>query len=169
VPGHRRGRTQAAEQVGLAGPAVADQAERVALGDPGAGRELSDQRGLDVRVGLVVEARQPLLPGEFGCGQPPGRAPAVPVVALGHEQLGEEPAVGQLLALRGLGQLDEPGAHRGQPQHPAGLVDRGDRGRVGQPGPTFRECGPAPAVVSGVAVPVIALVMGLLGCRWRDG
>jgi len=98
VSGHRRGRPEADEQVALAGAAVADQAERLALGDPGAGGELGDDGGLGVRVGVVVEVGQPLLPREAGGADSAGGAASVAVVALGHEQLGEEPAVGQLLA-----------------------------------------------------------------------
>ena len=96
--------------MGLAGARVADQAERFALGDPGAGGELGDNGGLDAWVGVVVEVGQPLLAGEPGGGDPAGRAASVAVVALGHEQLGEAPAVGQLLALCGVGDLGEPGA-----------------------------------------------------------
>jgi len=69
------------------------------------------------------------------------------VVALGHQQLGEEPAVGHLLAGGGLGHLGEPGADRGQPQHPAGLVDRGIGGLLGQSAPAHcaHQVVPSPA------------------------
>jgi len=112
VPGHRRCGAQADQQVALAGAAVADQAERLALDQPGAGGGLRDDGGLDVRVRGVVEVLQPFLPREAGGGYPAGGAAPVAVVALGHQQLGEEPAVGQLLALRGVGDLGEPGPHR---------------------------------------------------------
>jgi hypothetical protein len=55
-----------------------------------------------------------------------GGAAAVPIVAFGHHQLGEEAEVGQLLALGCAGDLFEPAADGGQPQHPGGGVDRGD-------------------------------------------
>jgi hypothetical protein len=62
-----------------------------------------------------------------------GGAAAVPVVALGHHQLGEEAEVGQLLPLGGGGDLLEPAADGGQPQHPGSGVDRGDRGLLADP------------------------------------
>jgi hypothetical protein len=51
---------------------------------------------------------QPLVAGEPGGADTPFRAAAVPFVALGQEQVGEEPAVGQLLAFGGVGGVDEP-------------------------------------------------------------
>ena len=49
-----------------------------------------------------------------------GAAPG-PVVALGQQQLGEEPAVGELLLLRGDQRVADPAADGRQPQNPAGL------------------------------------------------
>ena len=145
VAGHGGLGAQRDQQVGLAGAGVADQAQRLALLDPVAGGEGVDDGGVDVGVGVEVEVAQRLLPGEPGGLDPPFGAAAGAVVALGHQQLGEEAAVGHLLAGGGLGQLGELGADGGQAQHPAGLVDGGVGGLLGQPA-----AGPG---VHGVAFP----------------
>jgi hypothetical protein len=83
--------------------------------DPGAARQLVDDRGVDVGVGVEVEFLDPLVAGEAGVMDAPGRAALIPVVALDHHELGEEPEVGQLFALRRGGDLFEPVADGGQP------------------------------------------------------
>ena len=130
-PGHGRGGAQRDEQVGLAGAGVADQAERLARADPVAGGEGVDDGGADAGVGAEVEVGEPFRAGEPGAADLPLGAAAVAVVAFGHEQLGEEPAVGELLTLGLVGGLGELAADGGQPQHPAGGVDRGVGGLLG--------------------------------------
>ena len=132
VAGHGGLGAQGDEQVGLAGAGVADQAERQSFPDPVAGGEGVDDGGVDVRVGVEVEGAQRFLAGEPGGPDLPLGAAAVAVVALGHEQLGEEAAVGHLLAGGGVGEVGELGADGGQAQHPAGLVDGGVGGLLGQ-------------------------------------
>jgi hypothetical protein len=55
-----------------------------------------DGGGVDVGVGLEVEVPDPLVPREPGCFDAAGGPSPVPVVALGQEQFGEEPPVGEL-------------------------------------------------------------------------
>jgi hypothetical protein len=79
----------------------------------------------------------PIRQQRFLAGEPGGPdlafGPAAgAVVALGHEQLGEEAAVGHLLAGGGLGEVGELGADGGQVQHAAGLLDGGVGGLLGQ-------------------------------------
>lgn len=69
---------------------------------------------------------------------------AVAVVALGHQQLGQEPAVGHLIADRGVGELGELAAHRGQPQVAAGGIDGGISSLFGQAAVTGDAHGGAP-------------------------
>jgi hypothetical protein len=78
---------------------VADQAQWVPGLDPVAGRQLVDDSGADGWVGVKVEVVDALVAREGGVVDAAGGAAAVPVVAFGHHQLGEEPEVGQLLAL----------------------------------------------------------------------
>ena len=61
--------------------------------------------GDDRGVGVEVELLDALVAGEPGVVDAPDGAALVPVVALGHHQLGEEPQVGQLLAFGGGGDL----------------------------------------------------------------
>ena len=128
-------RAQRDQQVRLPGSAIADQAKRVAGRDPAAGGQLSDHRRADRRVGVEGELLEPFRPREAGLAHPAGGAAPVPVVALGHHQLGQKPQVGQLLPLGSGGDLGEPVPDRGQPQHPAGLLDRRGRGLLGDPAP----------------------------------
>ena len=58
-----------------------------------------DHGGADAGVGVEVEVGQPFRAGEPGAADLPLGAAAVAVVAFGHEQFGEEPAVGELLPL----------------------------------------------------------------------
>ena len=87
--------------------------------------------GVDVGVGREVEVLDPLGAGEPGFADPAGAAAGIAVVALGEQQLGEEPGVRVLLTFRGGDVLGELLADGGQPQHPAGCVDRGGRSLVG--------------------------------------
>ncbi len=89
VAGFSGGRAQRDEQVGLAGAAVADQAERRSGGDPAGGAELSEGGGVDVGVGGGVEVLEPLGSGEAGVGDAASAAAGVAVVALGQQQLGQ--------------------------------------------------------------------------------
>jgi len=119
------------QQVRFSGAGITDQAERVPGLDPGAGRELVDRRGVHRGVGLEIELLDALVAGEAGVVDAASGAALVPVVTLGHHQFGEEPEVGQLLALGRGRDLFEPVADRGQPQHASAGVDRGDRGLFG--------------------------------------
>ena len=76
------GGAEADEQVGLAGAGVADEAERFAGGDPGAGGEGVDGGGVDVGVGVEVEVLEPLLAREPGGLNPSGGAAAIAVVLI---------------------------------------------------------------------------------------
>ena len=89
---------QGDEQVGLSGAGVPDQAQRRAGGDPAAGGQGVDGGGVDVRVRGVVEVLEPFRAGEAGVVDAAGAAAGVAVVALGEQQLGEEPGVAVLLA-----------------------------------------------------------------------
>jgi len=68
------------------------------------------------------KARSDFSRGEPGSLDLALRAAAGVVVALGHEHLGEEAAVGHLLAGGGVGEVGELGADGGQAQHPAGVL-----------------------------------------------
>ncbi len=94
---------QGDEQVRLAGTGVSHQAQRQALLYPLAGGQGVDGGGVQTGVGGEVEGPQRFLPGEPGALDPAFGAAAGPVVALGHQQLGQERAVGHLLMGRGVG------------------------------------------------------------------
>ncbi len=119
------------EQVRLAGAGVADQAQGFAVADPGAAGHGVDGRGGDVGVGVEVEVVQVLGAGEAGFFDAAGAAAPVAVVAFGQQQLGEEAAVGELLAFGGVGQFGEAVADGRQPQQAAGLVDGRVSGLLG--------------------------------------
>jgi hypothetical protein len=87
--------------------------------------------GLTLGFGVVVEVGQPFRAGEPGGAQPPLGPAVVAVLAFGHEHLGEEPAVGQLVFLGLVGGISELGADGGQAQDPAGGVDRRVGGLLG--------------------------------------
>jgi hypothetical protein len=87
---------------------------------------------VDGGVGVEVERADRLVAREAGGLDPPLGAAPGPVVALGHQQFGQEPAVGHLVVGGGLGQLGVLGADGGQVQQPAGLVDGGAGGLLGQ-------------------------------------
>ena len=126
------GGAQPDQQVRLAGPGVADQAQRLPGGDPLRSGPACDQRGGHVRVRGEVEVLDPLGAGEGGLADQPGLAAGFPVIAFQRQQLGQEPLVAGLLAGRGRGDLAVPVPDRRQPQHPAGPVDRRVRRGVGQ-------------------------------------
>src|SRR5262249_46349732 len=92
-----------------------------------------DHRGVDRRVSVEGELLQPFWAGKAGFPDPPHGATPVAVVTFGHDQLGQKPEVGQLLAFRGGSDLGESVTHGGQPQHPASLFDRRDGGLLGDP------------------------------------
>jgi len=78
------------QQIGFPGPGVPDQAQRLAFADPLGGAEGVDGGGVDVRVRVELEVGVELRPRE-SCGvDPSDGGPAVAVVDLGEEQLGEE-------------------------------------------------------------------------------
>jgi len=64
--------------------------------------------GLNRRVGIEGELLEPFRRREAGLAHPAGGTAPVPVVALGHQQLGEKPQVRQLLPLGRGGDLGEP-------------------------------------------------------------
>jgi hypothetical protein len=100
VAGHGGRGAQRDEQVGLAGAGVPDQTERVALGDPVTGGQAVDDGRVDVGVGGVVELAQGLLAREVGGPDAAFGPAAVAVLALGKQEFGEEPGVGEPFALR---------------------------------------------------------------------
>src|SRR6516165_6937447 len=132
VAGLGGGGAQPDQQVGLAGPRIADQAARLPGRHPRAPGQGMDERGGHVGVGGVVEVLDPLGTGEGGRADQPGLAPGFPVVAFDRQQLDQEPLVADLLAGRGGGDLAVPVPDGRQPQDPAGLVDRGVGGDIGQ-------------------------------------
>jgi hypothetical protein len=98
----------------LARARITDQAERLAVLHPGAGRELVDDGGGDGGVGGEVELIDSLVAGEPRCCQTPGDASGVAVIAFGHHEFGEKSQVGQLFTFCGGRDLSEPGTDRGQ-------------------------------------------------------
>ena len=58
-------------------------------------------------------SRSAISGGEPGAPQPPLSAPVVAVFAFGHEQLGQEACVGELVMLGLVGGLGEPGTDGG--------------------------------------------------------
>jgi hypothetical protein len=119
-------------KVAFARARVADQAARLPGGHPRALGQGVDQRGGHVRVGGVVEVLQPLGAGAGGVADQPGLAAGFAVVALDRQQLDQEPLIRDLLAGGRGGDLTVALADGGQPQDPAGLVDRGIGSGVGQ-------------------------------------
>jgi hypothetical protein len=116
----------------LAGARVADQAERLAFLDPVAGGQGVDGGRVDAQVGVEVEGPKGLVARKGGGLDPALGTPAGPVVALGHQQLGQKRPIRHLVAGGAVGQLGELLPDGGQPQQAAGLVDRGDGGFFGQ-------------------------------------
>jgi len=92
--------------------------------------------GLEVEVEVEVEVTDPLVAGKSGGFDPAYGAAPVPVVALGEQQLSEEPAVSQLFLFRGGEHLAHPGAHRGQTQSATRLLHRGLGCFLGHPAAT---------------------------------
>ena len=116
----------------LAGAGVTDQAAWLPGGHPGTPGQGVDQRGGHAGVGGEIEVFEPLGPGKAGVADQPGLAAGLAVVAFDRQQLDQEPLVAGLLAGSHRGDLGVAGPHRGQPQDPAGLVDRRVGGGVGQ-------------------------------------
>ncbi len=115
MPGLGGGGSQTDEQVRFPGAAVTDQAKWLAGFDPGAGRQLMDDRGVDQGVGGEVELFDALVAWEAGVVDAPCGATLVPVVAFGHDEFGEKAEVGKLLAFGRGGDLFEPVTDGGQP------------------------------------------------------
>jgi hypothetical protein len=99
VAGFGGGGAQRDEQVGLAGAAVADEAERLSGGDPAGGAELSEGGRVEVGIGVGVEVGEPFGAGEARIGDAAGLAAGVAVVAFGQQQFGQERRIGLLLSL----------------------------------------------------------------------
>ena len=91
-----------------------------------------DDGGVDVRVGGEIEGPQGFVAREGGGFDAAFGAAAGPIVALGHEQFGEEAAVGHLVAGGGFGEIGELGSDSGQAQQPAGGIHCGVSGLFGQ-------------------------------------
>ena len=89
-----------------------------------------DGRGIDVGIDAVVELPQRLLAGEVSHPDTAFGPAPVTVLALGHQQLGEEPGTGQDPAfgpgdhVGGLGSQGGQPQPQPQPQQPAGSIDR---------------------------------------------
>ena len=125
------GQSEPDEQVGLAGAGVAEQHDRFAGVDPGAGGEVAEGGRGDAGHGVEVEVGQPFDAGELGFGDAAGAAAVGAVVDFGGEDFGEEREVG--LPFPG-GDLGEPGgfvADGGQVQFAGGGADGGLGGGVG--------------------------------------
>jgi len=90
-----------------------------------------DHAGSTLPFGVEVERPQALVPRKRG-GLMRRSEGAGHGVALGHEQLDEEPAVGHLVAGGGLGEVGELTADRRQAQQPAGGIDRRVGGLFGE-------------------------------------
>jgi hypothetical protein len=92
------GEPEGDEQVGLAGAGVAEQHDRLAGVEVGAGGEGGQSgrgdggHGVDVEVGEAFDA------GELRLGDASGAAALGPVVDFGGEYLGQEAQVGRPLA-----------------------------------------------------------------------
>lgn len=85
----------------------------LATADPIAGGERVDGGGVD-GVGVEVEIAEPHVAEEPRTLDGAHRGAAVTVVALGEQQLGEEPGVGQLLLTCDGGDSLDEGPHRGE-------------------------------------------------------
>jgi hypothetical protein len=100
------GQAEPDEQVGLAGAAVAEQHDRLAVVQVGAGGQAGEEGGGDGRDGVGAEVGQSLDAREAGFGDAAGAAPGGTVVELGGEDLGE---VGQIGGVFPGGDLGQPG------------------------------------------------------------
>lgn len=89
--------------------------------------------GLMLLFASKSKSPEPLLPWEPGGFDSAGGPSARAVVAFGEEQFGEEPAVGELLLLRGGDNFLEAHPHGWEAQRAAGLVDGGVRCLLGHP------------------------------------
>ena len=91
-----------------------------------------DQAGVDQRVGGEVEVVEAFRAGEPGLADQPGLAAVLAFVAFHGQQLDQEALVAGLLPGGGLGDPRVVFADGGQPQDPAGLLDRRVGGGVGE-------------------------------------
>src|ERR1700739_2758971 len=94
--------------MGLAGTRVPDQTQWMSCLDPGAAGQLSDDRGIDGRVGVKGKLLQPFWPWKTRVADAPLGAAAGAVVAFGDHQLRQKPEIGQLLTLGCGGDFGEP-------------------------------------------------------------
>jgi hypothetical protein len=79
------------QQVTFAGAGITDEAQGVSCLDPGAGGQLSDDGGVDGRVGVKGELLQPFWSGKTGVADAAFGAAAGAVIAFGDHQLGQKP------------------------------------------------------------------------------
>src|SRR5262249_14852112 len=100
------GQAQADQQVGLAGAGVAEQHDRLALVQVGAGGQAGEDGRGDGRVGVGAEVGQPFDAREAGFGDAAGAAAGGAVIQLGGEDFGE---VGQVGGVFPGGDLGEAG------------------------------------------------------------
>src|SRR5690349_24535523 len=96
--------------------------------------------GFGGEVGVVEAFRA----GEAGLADQPGLAAVLAFVALDREQLDQKALVAGLLPGGGLGDAGVVFADGGQPQDPAGLLDRRVGGGIGELVPPGRSVHPRP-------------------------
>ncbi|MGC0367647.1 hypothetical protein ABH922_005699 [Rhodococcus sp. 27YEA15] len=116
-------------------PESGDQAQGLAFADPVAGGEGTDGGGVDVGVGIEIEVGQPFFAWEPRSSDSPHHTSAVAVVAFGEQKFREESVVGELVFAGcggGVGADGDDGTHGGKPKSPAGLIDCGGGGFLGQ-------------------------------------
>ena len=116
----------------LARAAVAEQDDRLAGADPVARREGREGTRRDRRRGGKIELGQALEPREAGLGDAPFPPPALPVVDLRRQELGEVRPVGDPVTGSGCRELVGLGTDRRQVQDACGDVDRDRRCLLGQ-------------------------------------
>ena len=112
----------------LAGPAVAQEHDRLALTDPVAGCESRQSSRGDRGRGAQIELGEALDPREAGLGDPALPSPRLPVLDFGREQFGQIRPVGDPIADGRGGELVGRCSDGREMQDAGGNVDR-DRGR----------------------------------------
>ena len=126
------GHAEADQQMRLAGTAVAEQHDGLALGDPLAALQRGEHGRVDgrrrrqVEVGEVLEAW-----GSAASRMRRSRRRSSAVVEFGLEHLGEVGEMAEPLAQRGLGERGGLLAHGREVQLPAGRLDRQRRRLLG--------------------------------------